>query len=129
MTSMTAAHAFEYEVPPHAGPPSEAVEAAEDGNVVYLTRQGQRVAAMGPPTALDPQGLEKIRQYLEAVARNPNRTPALRASAREELARLDEIMEQVIDEEDAQACDDALASMRAGESTQPWSAVKRELDL
>lgn len=129
MTLMTAAHAFEYEVPPHAGPPPEAVEAAEEGNVVYLTRQGQRVAAMGPPTSLDPQGLEKVRQSLEAIARNPNRTDASRALAREQLARLVEIMEQVINEEDAQACDDALASMRAGESTQPWSAVKRELDL
>ncbi|SCE97595.1 hypothetical protein GA0070216_103468 [Micromonospora matsumotoense] len=129
MSLMTAAHAFEYEVPPHAGPPPEAVEAAEEGNVVYLTRQGQRVAAMGPPTSLDPQGLEKIGQYLQTVAGNPNRTPALRTWAREQLAQLDEIMEQVINEEDAEACDDALASMRAGESTQPWSAVKRELDL
>jgi hypothetical protein len=45
------------------------------------------------------------------------------------LRQLDEIIEQAINEEDAQACDDALASMRAGESTQPWSTVKRELDL
>ncbi|WP_155945568.1 hypothetical protein [Micromonospora sp. CNB394] len=126
---MTAAHAFEYEVPPHAGPPPEAVEAAEEGNVVYLTRHGQRVAAMGPPASLDPHDLETIGRFLESVASNPNRTQALRAWAREQLAQLAEIMEQVINEEDAQACDEALRSVRAGEPTQPWSAVKQELGL
>ena len=41
-----AAHAFEYEVPDHGTPPVEAVEAAERGNVVYLTRDGRRFAAV-----------------------------------------------------------------------------------
>ncbi|TDC00055.1 hypothetical protein E1091_05665 [Micromonospora fluostatini] len=126
---MTAAHAYEYELPPHAGPPSEAVEAAEEGNVVYLTRHGQRVVAMGPPTSLNPHDLERIGQYLESVASNPNRTEALRARAREQLAQLEDIIEQAINEEDAQACSDALQSIRAGESTQPWNSVKRELGL
>ncbi|MDG4815595.1 hypothetical protein O7628_08760 [Micromonospora sp. WMMD956] len=100
---MTAAHSYEYEVPRHAGPPPEAVEAAEEGNVVYLTRHGQRVAAMGPPTSLDSHDLETIRQYLESVARNPNRTQALRVQAREQLSQLDELIERAINEEDAQA--------------------------
>jgi len=41
---MSAAHAFE--LPPHAGVPAEAVEAAEHGQVVYLTRNGEAVAAI-----------------------------------------------------------------------------------
>jgi hypothetical protein len=46
---MTAAHADEYEVLPSAPAPAGAVEAAEDGEVVYLTRHGERVAAVVPP--------------------------------------------------------------------------------
>ena len=46
---MTAAHAEEYEVPPRAPAPAGAVEAAEGGEVVYLTRRGERVAAVVPP--------------------------------------------------------------------------------
>lgn len=43
---MTAARSFE--VPPHSGAPAEAVDAAVDGQVVYLMRDGQRVAAVVP---------------------------------------------------------------------------------
>jgi len=43
---MTAAHAFE--LPPHADVPAEAVDAAADGQVVYLTRGGRRIAAVVP---------------------------------------------------------------------------------
>ena len=46
---MTAAHAEEYEVPPRAPVPPGAVEAAEGGEVVYLTRRGETVAAVVPP--------------------------------------------------------------------------------
>jgi antitoxin (DNA-binding transcriptional repressor) of toxin-antitoxin stability system len=38
-----------YELPPHSPAPADAVEAAEGGEVVYLTRHGQRVAAVVPP--------------------------------------------------------------------------------
>lgn len=41
---MSAAHDFE--LLPHAGVPAEEVEAAERGQVVYLTRNGQPVAAI-----------------------------------------------------------------------------------
>jgi antitoxin (DNA-binding transcriptional repressor) of toxin-antitoxin stability system len=42
----TSAHA--YELSPHASPQAEAVEAAERGQVVYLTRNGEPVAAIVP---------------------------------------------------------------------------------
>jgi antitoxin (DNA-binding transcriptional repressor) of toxin-antitoxin stability system len=43
------AHDPAYELPPHAPAPADAVEAAESGEVVYLTRNGDRVAAVVPP--------------------------------------------------------------------------------
>lgn len=43
---MTSAHAFE--VPPHSAAPAEAVDAAVEGRVVYLTRNGEPVAAIVP---------------------------------------------------------------------------------
>jgi antitoxin (DNA-binding transcriptional repressor) of toxin-antitoxin stability system len=74
---MTAAHAFEYEVPPHAPAPADAVDAAEGGQVVYLTRHGQMVAAVVPldvatagyaaVTALEDAA--DIREAREALAR------------------------------------------------------------
>ena len=38
-----------YELPPHSPAPAEAVDAAEHGEVIYLVRGGQRVAAIVPP--------------------------------------------------------------------------------
>jgi antitoxin (DNA-binding transcriptional repressor) of toxin-antitoxin stability system len=46
---VTAAHAYEFEVPPHGVAPADAVNAAEGGQVVYLTRRGRPVAAVVPP--------------------------------------------------------------------------------
>ena len=43
---VTSAHA--YELSPHASPPAEAVEAAERGQVVHLTRNGESIAAIVP---------------------------------------------------------------------------------
>lgn len=43
---MTASH--DYELPPHTAAPAEAVDAAVEGQVVYLTRNGQRIAAIVP---------------------------------------------------------------------------------
>jgi antitoxin (DNA-binding transcriptional repressor) of toxin-antitoxin stability system len=40
------AHSFE--LPPHGGAPAEAVDAAVDGQVVHLNRDGQPVAAVVP---------------------------------------------------------------------------------
>jgi hypothetical protein len=44
---VTLAHA--YELSPHSSAPAEAVDAAEHGEVVYLVRGGQQVAAIVPP--------------------------------------------------------------------------------
>lgn len=38
----------DFELPPHSGAPAEAVDAAVDGQVVYLTRNGEPVAAIVP---------------------------------------------------------------------------------
>ena len=43
---VSSAHA--YELAPYASPPAEAVEAAEHGQVVYLTRSGKPIAAIVP---------------------------------------------------------------------------------
>jgi antitoxin (DNA-binding transcriptional repressor) of toxin-antitoxin stability system len=43
---VTAAH--DYELPPHSAAPAEAVDAASEGQVVYLTRNGRRIAAIVP---------------------------------------------------------------------------------
>jgi antitoxin (DNA-binding transcriptional repressor) of toxin-antitoxin stability system len=43
---VTSAHA--YELPPHSAAPAEAVDAAEHGQVVYLTRNGATIAAVVP---------------------------------------------------------------------------------
>jgi antitoxin (DNA-binding transcriptional repressor) of toxin-antitoxin stability system len=43
---MTGAHA--YELPADGRPPADAVREAEGGRLVYLTRDGQRVAAILP---------------------------------------------------------------------------------
>lgn len=47
---MSAAHDFE--LPPHADVPAEAVEAAEHGQTVYLTRNGHPIAAIVPAEAI-----------------------------------------------------------------------------
>lgn len=44
---VTAAQAFE--LPPHSAAPAEAVDAAIDGQVVYLTHNGEPAAAIVPP--------------------------------------------------------------------------------
>ena len=38
----------DFELPPHTAVPAEAVDAAEHGHVVYLTRDGEPVAAIVP---------------------------------------------------------------------------------
>lgn len=46
---MTAAHVYQFEVPPNSGAPAQAVDEAAEGEVVYLTRGGETVAALVPP--------------------------------------------------------------------------------
>jgi antitoxin (DNA-binding transcriptional repressor) of toxin-antitoxin stability system len=43
---MDAMSAHALELPPHSGVPAEAVEAAEHGEVVYLMRNGETIAAV-----------------------------------------------------------------------------------
>jgi antitoxin (DNA-binding transcriptional repressor) of toxin-antitoxin stability system len=38
----------DFELPPHTAVPAEAVDAAEHGQVVYLTRNGEPIAAIVP---------------------------------------------------------------------------------
>jgi hypothetical protein len=67
-----AAHAYEYEVPPHGAAPPEAVEAVEGGRVVYLTRLGRRIAALEPAQerlASLQRKAEEAKQIEEATAR------------------------------------------------------------
>ncbi|MEU8158132.1 hypothetical protein AB0B94_31140 [Micromonospora sp. NPDC048986] len=75
---MTAAHAYEpdeYEVPEHGTAPVEAVDRAVDGQVVYLTRAGQRVAAVVPPEqAADQQAVEAVVQVVtDLIKLDPQR--------------------------------------------------------
>lgn len=66
---MTAAHAYEYEVPPRAGVPADAIEAAAGGEVVYLVRRGERLAAVVPPEAAL-HVLEEAARAAEAAEEN-----------------------------------------------------------
>lgn len=78
---MTAAHAFE--LPPHSGAPAEAVDAAVDGEVVYLTRDGKPAAAIVPPdvaaagaAAIEAlENADDLRVALERLARNEPKIP------------------------------------------------------
>jgi len=56
LVGVTSAHA--YELPPHEGVPAEAVDAAVGGEVVYLTRGGEPIAAVVSADAAE---------YLEAL--------------------------------------------------------------
>jgi prevent-host-death family protein len=62
MTSV--AHA--YELPPHSDVPAEAVDAAQHGEVVYLTRSGRRIAAIVPAEVGEraEQAADQLRQRL-----------------------------------------------------------------
>ncbi|HEX5540424.1 MAG TPA: hypothetical protein VFX60_02490 [Micromonospora sp.] len=73
---MTAAHAFEFEVPEHMPAPVEAIERAEHGNVVYLTRHGQRAAAVIPPAQAEPDEMVidvAVKALIEIIELDPDR--------------------------------------------------------
>jgi len=61
---VTAAH--DYELPLHSAAPAEAVDAATAGQVVYLTRNGQRIAAIVPAEVAEraERGADQLRQRL-----------------------------------------------------------------
>jgi antitoxin (DNA-binding transcriptional repressor) of toxin-antitoxin stability system len=59
----------DFELPPHADVPAEAVEAAEHGQMVYLTRNGHPIAAIVPPEAIEAlEDAEDIRAARAALA-------------------------------------------------------------
>jgi hypothetical protein len=70
---VTAAHA--YELPPHEGVPAEIVAVAIGGDVVYLTRGGEAVAAVVPADAAE---------YLEALEDAADVIAARRALSHQE---------------------------------------------
>ncbi|MGW4461558.1 hypothetical protein [Micromonospora sp. NPDC004704] len=140
---MTAAHAFEYEyeVPEHSPAPVEAVERAEHGNVVYLTRHGQRFAAVVPPRhmELDEKVVAVVASVISILART-DPTGARQAvvsllrevdpSRSEGHRRAHEDLEDLLDDLDNSGlAEERLAEHQAGEPAVSWEQAKRELDL
>jgi antitoxin (DNA-binding transcriptional repressor) of toxin-antitoxin stability system len=139
---MTAAHAHEYEVPEHAPAPVEAVEQAEGGQIVYLTRGGQRVAAVVPAgqTETDRQTVEAVVKVVsDLIALDPQRArdtivgllrtvPA--PSTETQVAIREELIDFLDDIDSAPVLREKAARLRSGElETVPWDQVKRGLDL
>jgi prevent-host-death family protein len=61
--------AHDFELPPHEGAPVEAVDAAVGGQVVYLTRNGEPVAAIVPTDVFEAlEDAEDIRVARAALA-------------------------------------------------------------
>jgi antitoxin (DNA-binding transcriptional repressor) of toxin-antitoxin stability system len=112
-----AAHAYEYEVPPHGDAPAEAVEAAEGGQVVYLTRLGRRIAAIEPAQqrlAQLQRRAEEAKQIEEQAARMCRVTwenlPDLDEERRQQIREvLDRAMTLAEDAADNAAAEAALA--------------------
>lgn len=114
-----AAHAYEYEVPPDGAAPAEAVEAAEGGEVVYLTRAGRRVATLESAE----QRHERLQRIAEFWKRREEETAEMcregwegivAAGTSEPLrsrmrAMFDRMIEQAEDAADNAAADAALA--------------------
>ncbi|WP_329108843.1 hypothetical protein OG792_09435 [Micromonospora sp. NBC_01699] len=138
---MTAAHAHEYEVPEHAPAPVEAVDRAVDGQVVYLTRAGQRVAAVVPPEqAADRQAVDAVVQVVTDLIRlDPQRAritilTLLRSVPAPSTATQQEIREELIDFLDdidsAPRMREVLERVRSGRAeTVPMEQVEAGLDL
>lgn len=139
---MTAAHAHEYEVPEHGVAPVEAVEQAEGGQIVYLTRGGQRVAAVVPPgqTEIDSKTVDAVVKVVsDLIALDPQRArgtivgllATVPAPSTETQMRIREELIDFLDDIDSgPALREKVARWKAGElETVPWDQVKRGLDL
>jgi hypothetical protein len=125
-----AAHAYEYEVPPHGAPPAEAIEAVEGGQVVYLTRLGRRIAALEPAEerlAQLQRRVEEAKQIEEATAHMCRVTwenvAAVDESNRERVREvLDRAMALAEDLADSAAAELALADPAPSiPATQVWA--------
>jgi antitoxin (DNA-binding transcriptional repressor) of toxin-antitoxin stability system len=71
-----------YELAPHTSAPAEAVDAAEHGQVVYLTRNGQPIAAIvpanvGPTAAAAVEALEDAEDIRAARAALADPAPSI----------------------------------------------------
>lgn len=137
---MTAAHAYE----PDEYAVDRAVEAADraaDGQVVYLTRAGQRVAAVVPPEqAVDQQAVEAVVAVVtDLIKLDPQRARATILTLLQSVPAPSTATQQAIREELIDFLDDIdshdrltekLARVRSGEAqTLPWEQVKAGLDL
>jgi antitoxin (DNA-binding transcriptional repressor) of toxin-antitoxin stability system len=133
---MTAARAYEYEVPPHGVAPAEAVEAAEGGQVVYLTRAGRRVATLESAE----QRLARLQRITEFWRQREQETAEMCREAWEGIVAanasdrvrerirtaLDRMMQQVEDAADNAAADAAFADPA---SSVPAEQVWAELGI
>ncbi|WBB75378.1 hypothetical protein O7602_07645 [Micromonospora sp. WMMD1128] len=141
---MSAAHAYEFEVPEHSPAPAEAVDRAVDGNVVYLTRSGRRVAAVVPAgrTQADIEViigglLAVVEPIVESDPANGERLlqtwiASVEAGRDDEMARdMVEALQDMLDDlRELPDATDRLAAYRAGQASAiSWEQAKRELDL
>jgi hypothetical protein len=92
---MTAAHAFEYEVPEDDPRLRAIVDSTTSGNVVYLTRFGAHVAAVVPPERLAEAGPETVPNVREAIRRSARFTEAQKRTLLELVDALDNANQSV----------------------------------
>lgn len=136
MTPMTAAlPEYEYEVPPHGAPPSDAVERVVEGSVVYLKRDGERVAVM-ESVELRWQNLRQRAEYLRRrvdqltialvnVSEGPK--PGYPEDKRHQIMKvLEDVIAAAEDEFDVASAQAAVANP---EPPIPHEQVMRELGL
>jgi antitoxin (DNA-binding transcriptional repressor) of toxin-antitoxin stability system len=113
---MAAAHAFEHEGAEHSPAPVEAVEQAEHGNVVYLTRQGRRVAALVPPHRAEPDWTQEALSFLDGLARDdPQRARSALVALLGTAGSSDSSVHQRFRDELADLLDDFDTSSRAAD--------------
>ncbi|MEV0003894.1 hypothetical protein AB0H28_16605 [Micromonospora sp. NPDC050980] len=139
---MSAAHAYEFEVPEHSPAPTEAVDRAVDGNVVYLTRSGRRVAAV-VPAERSQADIETIVEGLLAVVEPIVESDpvsgerllqtwiaSVEAGRDDELARaMVEALQDMLDDlRELPDAADRLAAYRAGRASGvPWEQASGSL--
>ncbi|NBE81026.1 hypothetical protein [Micromonospora rubida] len=135
---MTAAHAYEYEIPEHAPAPVEAVEQAEGGKVVYLTRKGRRIAAVVPTSVAEQNDLDDLEAFWEAQENQvreacrrmwkavANEDEGTRQAMRESIER---ILEEIEDAADAAIASAAVARRSSEGPGIPWAQAVRDLGL
>ncbi|WBB78990.1 hypothetical protein O7606_22800 [Micromonospora sp. WMMD882] len=124
-----------YEIPEHAPAPVEAVEQAEGGKVVYLTRKGRRVAAVVPTAVAEHSDLDDLEAFWEAqenqVREACRRMWAAVADEDEDARRairesIDRILEEIEDAADAAIASAAMTRRSLDGSGIPLAQVVRD---